>query len=308
MEIIGKMLCLVGAALAAIGCSSVRKEPLPNTDIWIAKFNERTLEVSDVRQITFGKGYNNQPCFSIDSKYLLYASDEDGSGSPDVMKYDLQRDSAMQITSTDASEFSPTPTANGRFTTIHVAKPNAEGEEYTESQQLWEYDSTGKGLGPIISATRIGYHAWLDANHVAVFIVGSEDGKTPHKLAVYNTTNGSVINIASNIGRCIKRAPNGLLTYVDKSDSTAYKIIATAGDSQSIDTIVTLPKGTEDFCWMYEGTIFTFANGTLYGCATYEQPRKWKPFVSPYVDGTISRLVMSPDSRYFAWVVKKNSE
>jgi hypothetical protein len=300
------ILALFGIAL--VGCASARKEPLPNTQIWIAKFDERTLEVSDVRQITFGKGYKNQPCFSNDSKYLLYASDEDGSGSPDVMKYDLQRDSAMQITSTVASEFSPTPTANGRFTAIHVAKPNAEGEAYTESQELWEYDSSGKGLGPIIPATRVGYHAWLDQNHAAVFIVGSEDAKVPHKLVVYNTVDSTKLDVATNIGRCIKRAPNGMLTYVDKSDSTAYKIIATAGDNQSGDTLVTLPKGTEDFCWMYEGTIFTFANGTLYGCATYNQPRTWKPFVSPYVDGTISRLVMSPDSKFFAWVVKKNSE
>jgi hypothetical protein len=273
-------------SVVCIGCASVKKEPLPNTEIWIATFNERTLEITDVQQITQHEGYDNQPCFSNDSKYLLYASDQDGGGSPDVMRYDLVSGTTSRVTTTTASEFSPTPTSNGRFTAIHVGKPNSEGEAYTESQQLWEYDSTGKGLGPIISATRIGYHTWLDANHVAVFVVGSEDGKTPHRLA----------------------APNGMLTYVDKSDSSAYKIIATAGDSASIDTLVTLPKATEDFCWMYEGTIFTFANGTLYGCATYNQPRTWKPYISPYVNGTVSRLVMSPDSRYFAWVVKKSSE
>jgi hypothetical protein len=295
-------------SIGLIGCAAVRREPLPNTHIWIAKFNERSLEVSDVRQITLGKGYNNQPCFSNDSKYLLYASDQDGNGSPDVMRHDLSTGSTTRITSTTASEFSPTPTSDGRFTAIHVAKPNAEGEEYTESQELWEYDSVGKGLGRIIPATRVGYHAWLDQNHVAVFIVGNEDAKAPHKLVVYNTVDSTKLDVAANIGRCIKRAPNGMLTYVDKSDTTAYKIIATAGDSQSSDTLVTLPKGTEDFCWMYEGTIFTFANGTLYGCTTYNQPRTWKAFVSPYVDGVISRLVMSPDSKYFAWVVKKSSE
>ena len=295
-------------SLVCMSCASIKKEPLPNTEIWIAKFNERTLEITDVSQITEHEGYDNQPCLSYDSKYLLYASDQDGNGSPDVMKYDLSTGVSSRITHTSASEYSPTPTTNGRFTAVHVGKPTAEGDSYTESQELWEYDSTGKGLGTIIPATRIGYHAWLDANHVAVFIVGSEDGKVPHKLDVYNTTNGSKISIASNVGRCIKRAPNGLLTYVDKSDSTAYKIIATAGDSASIDTLVALPKGTEDFCWMYEGTIFTFANGTLYGCATYNQPRTWKPYISPYVNGTVSRLVMSPDSRYFAWVVKKSSE
>lgn len=294
-------------SIGLVGCATVRKEPLPNTEIWIAKFNERTLEVTDVQQITQHAGYDNQPCFSNDSKYLLYASDQDGSGSPDVMRYDLGSATTTRITSSNASEFSPTPTSNGRFTAIHVAKPNAEGEAYTESQELWEYDSSGKGLGAIIPARRIGYHEWLDKNHVAVFVVGLEDGKAPHRLVVYNTIDSSKLEIASNIGRCIKRAPNGLLTYVDKSDSTAYKIIATAGDTASIDTLVTLPKGTEDFCWMYEGTIFTFANGTLYACATYEQPRKWKPLVSPYVDGTVSRLVMSRDSKYFAWVVRKNS-
>lgn len=291
-----------------MSCATVRKEPLPNTEIWIAKFNERTLEVTDVQQITQHEGYDNQPCFSNDSKYLLYSSDQEGDGSPDVMRYDLASGTTSRITSSAASEFSPTPSSNGRFTAIHVGTPNAKGDAYTESQQLWEYDSTGKGLGPIIPATRIGYHTWLDASHVAVFVVGSEDGATPHRLVVYNTTDSSKIEIASNIGRCIKRAPNGLLTYVDKSDSTALKIIATAGDSQSVDTLVTLPNGTEDFCWMYEGTIFTFANGTLYGCATYNQPRTWKPYVSPYVNGTVSRLVMSPDSKYFAWVVKKSSE
>ena len=294
---------LVILSLAFIGCASIKKEPLPNTEIWIARFNERTLEVSDLQQISQHDGYDNQPCFSYDSKYLLYASDQDENGSPDVMKYDLETGITTRVTSTSAAEFSPTPTSSGRFTAIHVGKPGAEGDAYTESQQLWEYDSTGKGLGPIISATRIGYHAWLDANHVATFIVGSEDGETPHKLVVYNTSNGTSIDIASNVGRCIKRAPNGMLTYVDKSDSTAFKIMITAGDSASTDTIITLPKGTEDFCWMYEGTIFTFANGTLYGCATYNQPRTWKPFVSPYVNGTVSRIAMSPDSRFFAWVV-----
>lgn len=299
---------IIVLSLVCIGCASVKKEPLPNTEIWLAKFNERTLEVTDVQQITQHNGYDNQPCFSNDSKFLLYASDQDGNGSPDVMRYDIASGTTTRITSTTASEFSPTPTGSGRFTAIHVGKPKSDGDDYTESQELWEYDSTGKGLGPIITATRVGYHTWLDQNHVAAFIVGSEDGKMPHKLVVYNTINSTKIDIASNVGRCLKRAPNGMLTYVDKSDSTAYKIMITAGDSASTDTIVALPKGTEDFCWMYEGTIFTFANGTLYGCATYNQPRTWKPYISPYLDGVVSRLVMSPDSRYFAWVVKKSSE
>jgi hypothetical protein len=145
-------------SLVCMSCASVKKEPLPNTEIWIAKFNERTLEVTEVQQITQHAGYDNQPCFSNDSKYLLYASDQDGSGSPDVMRYDLASGTTTRVTATTASEFSPTPTSNGRFTAIHVGKPSAEGNAYTESQQLWEYDSTGKGLGPIIPATRIGYH------------------------------------------------------------------------------------------------------------------------------------------------------
>ncbi|MBU3699253.1 MAG: hypothetical protein FGM33_04475 [Candidatus Kapabacteria bacterium] len=297
-------LLVVSALLPS--CRTVTSEALPETQIWMADFDIRTGEVSNAAMVIDAPGYDNQPMFTADSKALLFVSDRDGSGLTDVYRYDLATSSISRLTSTSEQEFSPTPIPGTTdFSVVRVGRPNDTGSVYTESQQLWRYSADGKPLSPVIANTRIGYHTWMDSSWVAVFVVGDESAKQPHRLEILGVDTAASFSVANNIGRCIRRHPSGQLTYVDKSDSTRNVLMVTTGPDTPNQVLVTMPNGAEDYCWLWDtsvlflskdGTISRWIKGTELGI---------QQLTSLYLQGQGARITANADASKLAWVVVK---
>ncbi len=285
-----------------VGCSSVPQTPLPNTDVYVADIDIAAGSVKNVRNITQRLGYDNQPSFSADGKSILFVSDR--SGSTDVYRYDLATATTLQITDTEESEFSPTPMNDGKsFSAVRVGKPRADGEEYTESQQLWRYDFTGRAIAPVLGIRRVGYHCWLDEGLVALFIVGNDEKGLPHRLIAADLASRQTVDLASNIGRTLKRTPDGRLSFVDKSDSTSWMISTIAQGDDKPTPLIATPEGSEDFCWLPDGTMISVRCNSLvqwkFGTTT-----TFTPFaILAELTGTIVRVTANDEGTRIAFVL-----
>ena len=296
-----KYLCCA-LTLFIIGCSSVPQTPLPNTDVYVADIDIAAGTVKNVLNITQRPGYDNQPSFSADGNAIFFVSDR--SGSTDIYRYDLATSVTSQTTDTDESEFSPTPMNDGKsFSAVRVGKPHAEGEEYTESQQLWRYDFTGRAIAPILGIRRVGYHCWMDEGLVALFIVGNDEKGLPHRLIAADLASRQTIDLASNIGRSIKQTPDGLLSFVDKSDSTSWMISTIAQGDDKPTPLIATPKGSEDFCWMPDGTLLAVDGKSIVQSRASSQKLFKHLATFTELGGTLARITANADGTRIAFVV-----
>ncbi|MEK6597058.1 MAG: hypothetical protein AABY91_01900, partial [Gemmatimonadota bacterium] len=73
---------LILALGAPIGLSA--QQAPPSTDIWLIRWGGKA---SDARNLTDRPGYDNQPSFSPDGRWVLYSSER--NGQTEIYRYDL---------------------------------------------------------------------------------------------------------------------------------------------------------------------------------------------------------------------------
>lgn len=315
-----KLLTLASAAAACAaalsGCASVTTPApaRPESDVFLADLDLATGRVANLVNISRHAGYDNQPAFVPGADALWFVSDR--SGSTDVYRYDIAARRTTQVTATRESEFSPTalPDRAG-FSATHVLAPDAKGDAYTNSQQLWRYTMEGRPLAAVLPMGRIGYHAWLDANRVALFIVGNPAAKVANKLLLADLAKGTQSVIVENAGRSLARTPDGRrISFVDKRDSGNWMVVAMGpGDTQPTPLVAT-PKGapgeaetdrSEDYAWLPDGgLVMAQDNRLLRWDGRAGSPLKLLAQL-PGLDGPIKRLAVSQDGKRIAVVVQK---
>ena len=234
---------------------------------------------------------------------------DDVNGATDIVRYDRTSGARTRVTQTPEAEFSPTPMPDGRsLSAVRVARPTASGEAYTESQQLWRYDITGRAIAPILGMRRIGYHCWMSDGMVAVFVVGDEEHNVPHALRVVELTSRQSVTVASSIGRTLRMSPQNRLTYVDKTDSTQWMLMSITQGEERGTSVLAMPRGSEDFVWLADGRVLmSSANGLL---IAQQNGTAWSytpvSGVLP-LRGRIGRIAMSADGRTLAMVVTRET-
>src|SRR5262245_45036544 len=80
-------------------------------------------ELSNGKNITNHKGYDNQPSFHPLRPEILYASAMDTT-NVDIKMYNFQTGTTTQFTSTPENEFSPTVTPDLKFVSCVVQRKN----------------------------------------------------------------------------------------------------------------------------------------------------------------------------------------
>ena len=61
-----------------------------------------------------------------------------------------------------------------------------------------------------------GYHAWIDAGRLAVYVLGK-----PATLQIVDVASGKAETVASDIGRALLRRPTGTITFVHRENGAA---------------------------------------------------------------------------------------
>ena len=282
-------------ALGVLGHGPSHAQTPPGTDIWIFRLSGggAVVDVASGVRATERPGYDNQPSFLPGGRFLLFTSIDD-EGQADIRRFDLRGGVAQPLTrTTPESEYSATLMPSGdRISVIRV--------EADSTQRLWSFDLEGgnprlvlEGIDPV------GYHAWIDEERLALFVLGS-----PATLQVASVRTGRGEVAARNIGRSLHKVPTAeTVSFVQWDESQKGSIVELDPSSGKTRTLAPLMDGNEFHAWTPSGVLvmgqgsklFRFTPGTSQG---------WEEFADLASAGVrgISRIAVSPEGDRIAVV------
>ena len=273
------LLLLAAAPLAA--------QAPPGTDIYLMSLTREgsALSVGKPVNITARPGYDNQPHFTPDGKSILFTSQREGQ--TDIFLYRLADGNTAQVTRTPENEYSPTVMPDGKhFSVIRDS-----------TQYLWSFTLEGAPARILLDSIRpIGYHAWLNADTVFVFVLGQ-----PATLRRAELARGTAAIVASNIGRALHRVPGKHAMSYAQRDSSGYWARVIDPVSGAGENLIRLPEGNEYYIWFGNELLSASGNRLL----------RWRPGDKEWSEVTrftepglqqITRLAISPSGNSLALV------
>jgi dipeptidyl aminopeptidase/acylaminoacyl peptidase len=282
------------ALVALVTFAADAKAQLPETDIWLSdvSFQKGELKLGLPVNVTQRPGYDNQPCFLSDGSTFLFTR-ADSTGS-EIFHWNEEA-GVVRITRTAESEYSPTPLPGG-FCTVRV--------EADSTQRLWRFDIDGSNPRVMMSEVdSVGYFAWIDDGHVAVFVLGNEKRKEPHTLRVVEVASQRETIIAHDIGRAIHRVPGTrkLSFVVHEPDDTFRFLVLNPGARTPTALIDAIGSG-QDAAWLDDRLLM--ASGAAIHAARPFEGAGWRPIADFSGAGIvgITRIAVAPDHSRIAFV------
>ena len=264
---------------------------LPNCDIWLLDIKDSAgnISFSNPVNITHRKGYDNQPAFSPDGKYILYSSQKDSAGQTDIYKYDIASGTTTQFTHTATSEYSPTFMLDGKnISVVMVEKDSA--------QRVWKFPIAGGEPSCIMkNVDSVGYHCWINRDSMAVFILT----RPSFTLQLANINIQKTKVIADSIGRCM-RMRDGALWFTTKAGhfNSLYEYNLRSKK-------ITL-KGvieSEDYCFYGKSDLWSCSDNTIVaGYMNNKAGADELANLESYGITKIARITLSPDRKQIAVV------
>lgn len=273
-------LCVVG--LLCLAAPLVAQSP-PGTDVFVVSLTRTggALKLGAATNITARPGYDNQPAFSPNGQSIYYTSQV--GGQTDIFRYDFAAGKSAQLTNTAESEYSPTVMPDGsHFSVIRV--------ERDSTQRLWSFTLAGGALKPVLDSIKpVGYHAWLNADTVFVFVLGN-----PATLRRAELAHGTAQIIASNIGRALAKVPGEHAVSYVQQDSSGGWIRTVDPVSGTSESLVRLPEAASFFAWTPSGELLSASGNRV---LAWKRGRgEWTEvarFTEPGLQ-QITRLAVSP--------------
>jgi len=288
------LMAMLPAPLAAQRGAPRTSPPAPDADVFLLPLILRgdTVRVGAPVNLTRRVGYDNQPSFARDSRSVLYTATV-GDGPSDIYRYDLSTGLTTPIRRTrPESEYSARFTDDGKAVTVIRVEADS-------TQRLWQIplDSSmaPRVLFPAIKP--VGYFAQANDSLWALFVLG-----TPATLQLANSATGTADVIARNVGRSLHRIPGSTNTsFVQKGGATWY-VMQLNVLTRRVDTLIALPKGSEDVVWADSTTLLVGQGTTL---STWKRgTAAWAPVAdlsfAPLAN--VTRLAVSDDRRWLALV------
>jgi dipeptidyl aminopeptidase/acylaminoacyl peptidase len=295
MKKIGTVLAIVAAAGAASA-----QQPPANTEVFLLPAS--AILSSDAApaavNISNNPGYDNQPSFTPDGRAVLFSSNRDGKQT-DIYRYDIESKALTQLTKTDEAEYSPLVTPDGRtFSTVRV---EADG-----TQRLWRFDLADGGNPRLVleQIKPVGYHAWIDATHLALFVLGAQG--SPATLQLADTATGAADVIDSRIGRSLHVRPGtGTVSYIGQPQGARALVKEFDPKTRQTRTIVELPEGVtgQDCAWLADGTLLLTSGSKIWA---WRSSAGWSEAVrDASVIGLqrLTRIAVAPAGSAASWLV-----
>ena len=156
---------------------------IPSYDIYMApliKGDALGYRIGPILNISKHPGYDNQPSFSPDGKWIYFSSIRD-SVQTDIYAANTSNWLIKQITNTPESEYSPEFFSDGKtFSTVRV--------EMDSTQRMWQFNADGsaaKVMMPDIDS--MGYYCRIN-NDFYVFFMVTE----PSTLVLVDVKNNTI--------------------------------------------------------------------------------------------------------------------
>lgn len=250
------------------------------------------MEFGKPVRITEWEGYNNQPFFFPDGQSLLYTSIRSDKQA-DIYRYDLRSRATVRVTATPESEFSPTVTLDGGF--ISVVRVEADS-----TQRLWRFPIAGGPPSLLLQKIKpVGYHTWIDANTLALFVLGK-----PNTLQIVDVRSEKTEVIAENIGRAIRRIPGqAKLSFVHKVSDHEWLIKTFDLRTRQIASLIKTLPGSEEYAWTPAGVLLAAKDSKLFAFKPGAD-KDWREVSDFSTAGlkAITRIAITNDGRRLAIV------
>jgi hypothetical protein len=279
----------------------------PDTDIFVVtvKQSGNSWSFGEPANVTRRPGYDNQPSFLPDGQSLLFTSQRD-KDQTDIYRYDFGAGVTTQVTSTPESEYSPTLMPGGKFFSVVRVEPD-------KTQRLWKFPLAGGAASLVLDNVKpVGYHLWLDARTLALFVLGDEKTGKPNSLQLVTLSKTAPTAVEEstlhvNVGRSLQRVPRrpDSFSFVHKTspDNWLIKIVNVSAHQTELVT-KTLP-GSEDLAWLPDGSILMAQDSKLFRFDT-ANPTGWQQVADFTSAGMrrITRLALSPKADRLALVAQ----
>jgi Tol biopolymer transport system component len=304
-------LLSVGVAVALPGTLSTATPPQaspPATEVYLAPLTRAAgkLSVGAPINISNAPGYDNQPFFAPDGRSLYFTSargtvsSKCGNPQTDVYRYDIATRHAARVTETADCEYSPTVMPDGRHLSVIQVEPDG-------TQRLWKFTIDGKNPTVVLEKLKpVGYHAWLDDEHLVLFVLGR-----PATLQIANVSTGTTEVVATDIGQSIVRMPGGGVSFVQQAGEGAARTLTITQVSLEKGKAVLTPLTTAvagarqaHVAWSPDGTLLMAHDGSLH--AWRKGGGGWEVVADLGALGLrdVTRLAVSPKGEWLALVAQ----
>ncbi len=262
------------------------------------KMTPNGIAVSNPVNITNHPGYDNQPSFHTSSPLLYYSSFND-DGRSDIKVYNYQTGKTNQLTTTQEREYSPTLTPDGKFISCIIQRDNG-------AQDLGKYPAAGGEAFALIDNLIVGYHAWVDADNLILFVLGE-----PQTLQWYDLAKNQNSILSENIGRALHKIPGSdAMSFVQKKSENEWIINKLDIATKNISAITATLPGREDLTWTKDGRII-MSDGEKLFFYNPKNNRGWTEITtsggSSVISG-ITRLAISRDGKKLAVVASEQDQ
>jgi hypothetical protein len=297
-------LFAIGLLTIAVVQTPATPAPPPGTDIHLVPLTSglASMPAAVPTPVATAKGYENQPFFDRGGQHLLFTANRDGTQT-DIYEFDRASKSVRQLTRTPEGEFSATvpperpgaaPLNRDGFTVIRV--------ESDGTQRLWQFDRAGGEPRLVLADIKpVGYHAWVDADRLALFVLGQ-----PATLQLARVGTGKAEVAARDIGRSLHRVPDTRLVSFVQKEADGFRVKTIDVDSGRIENLVTTVAGSadRDYAWMPDGKTLLMSSGTRIMKWTRGDTGWTEVFDgAPHKLGAITRLAVAPAGDAVAIVV-----
>lgn len=267
----------------------------PKSNIYLFKIKQEDsgrLSFTEPRYLTAfnAEGYNNDPSFFSNTE-LYFTSKAPSAVQADLYKLDLLNGTKQQVTATAESEFAPERMPE--YYTFSAVRLERDGRN--EVFRLWQFpvDQLTNGKPIFKYITGVEGYLWLNSREIAIY-----KNESPSALSIVNTNNDGIETLATGVGRCMLRLPNGNLAYVQKSDYDDWKIMEKNlyRRKEPARTLVETLPNVEHFAVLPSGALLMAKGSKIYSYNKFVDDG-WKEVADLrfYEIRNISRIVVSPD-------------
>jgi Tol biopolymer transport system component len=283
------------ALIAALMCTAAFAQTGSEILLFDLQVKKKKVTLSHPKNVTNHKGYDNQPSFHTDMPILYYTSFND-EGRADIKSYNYKTGVTLSVTQTSEREYSPTLTPDKQSLSCIIQRDNG-------AQDLGKYPVDGGDASVIINNLIVGYHAWADNSHLALFVLG--DPNTLHYLRL-PTKEDTVI--AENIGRSLHKVPGErAISFIHKVSAADWQIKKLNTETMQITTVTNTLPGREDIAWTADGKIISSDGTSIFFFDTVRDKKWMKATVADGGDQLkgITRISVNTEGNRIAVVISE---
>jgi len=293
-------LFVLAVFLVTAGCAGkTPADPEPSatvgapegTDVWLLELVEEAdaLRAVEPRNLTNRPGYDNQPYFMPAGELLFVQMEGERT---DLWRWNAETERSTRVTATpQESEFSPTPIPESEGGISYIRSKTE------TSGRLWRMPRAGAAaeivfadLGPV------GYHAWFDADYVALWRL-----QDPSLLQLVELDTQETRTLATGVGRSPQSVPNRRAVSFTRATDDGTVVEVYDLDRNRTEALALLPEGGEFHAWTPNGILLSSAGSRVFSW----REGGWQQVVDlAHLRLNLSRLAVSPDGTQLALVAE----